>query len=81
MVTFQVVPRLIRIDDWRHEPRKRRRRFRCQECQRLIGDGTRVVIERRGKSSHGYHAACFDAALAGPRPSNAKAALARCHRD
>ena len=51
--------RAFRITDWSHNPARRKHRFRCQVCDRIIGDGADVVIEKRGKSSHGYHTDCF----------------------
>ena len=50
------------IANWSHNPARRKSRFRCQACAKLVADGTTLVIERRGKSSHGYHADCFDGA-------------------
>ncbi len=47
------------ITNWTHNPARRKHRFRCQTCARVIADGSDVVIERRGRSSHGYHAECF----------------------
>jgi len=51
----------ITIDNWTHDPARRKRRFRCGSCSKLIEDGSNVVIERRPGGAHGYHADCFDA--------------------
>lgn len=61
---------VIELTNWVHNPRLRKRRFRCQTCMRLIADGSDVVIERRPRGAHGYHADCFTG-------MNARAALAR----
>lgn len=50
---------LFSIKNWQHNPHRRKHRFRCQQCQIIIKDGSDLVIEKRGKSSHGYHLACF----------------------
>ena len=50
---------LFQIKNWQHNPRRRKHRFRCQQCSKIIEDGLDIVIERRGKSSHGYHVSCF----------------------
>lgn len=62
---------IITIKDWHFNPAKRSHRFRCQGCGKLVEDGSALVIERRGKTSHGYHADCFEGSSAG------KAALVR----
>jgi hypothetical protein len=58
------------LRDWCYDPKRRAHRFRCQGCARVIDDHTDVVVERRGRSSHGYHADCFNGLAA-------EAALAR----
>lgn len=50
---------LITILGWVHNPKRRAHRFRCQGCARIIADGSDIIIERRGGSSHGYHQRCF----------------------
>ena len=65
--------RIFEIKNWSHDPKRRKHRFRCMECDKIISDGTDVVIERRGKSSHGYHKQCFGSGL------SSQAALARAH--
>jgi hypothetical protein len=61
---------IIAIENWSHDKARRKSRFRCNACSKLVADGSALVIERRGTSSHGYHAECFN----GPA---AEAALAR----
>ena len=51
---------VFNIANWTHNPAKRKARFRCQECACIIEDGNDILIERRGKSSHGYHTDCFE---------------------
>lgn len=58
-------PNVITIRDWVHDPKRRKSRFRCQGCAKIIEDGAMLVIERRGKTSHGYHSDCFHASSAG----------------
>ena len=62
---------IITIPNWTFNAAKRKHRFRCQVCAKLVGDGSTLIIERRGKSSHGFHADCFDGSF------EAVAALAR----
>lgn len=62
---------IFTINNWVFNSSKRSHRFRCQVCSKLIEDGSTVTIERRGKSSHGYHIECFNDSFAG------QAALAR----
>ena len=69
--------RVFTIENWHHDPKRRKHRWRCQECQRIIDDGHDVTVERRGNSSHGYHRSCFSAALTSTLPSNARAAVMR----
>lgn len=57
-------PNIFTIEGWQHNPARRKSRFRCQGCAKLVDDGSTLVIERRGKSSHGYHAECFHGAAA-----------------
>jgi hypothetical protein len=63
-------PNVFTIRAWRFDPKRRAHRFRCQGCAKLIADGSDVVLEKRGRSSHGYHAECFTGLAA-------EAALAR----
>lgn len=63
-------PNLFTVSNWTHDPKFRTSRFRCQTCACVIADGGDVVIERRGKSSHGYHAECF--AKGGPAATAAR---------
>lgn len=74
-------PRIFTIRNWTHDPKRRLHRWRCQECMSVIKNGCDVVVERRGRSSHGYHLTCFEAAVASPLPSNAAEVIARASRD
>jgi hypothetical protein len=48
--------KVIEITNWTHDPKRRKARFRCQQCSCLIEDGSNVVIEiRRPGGAHGYH--------------------------
>ena len=47
------------ISNYAFDPKRRKHRFRCQGCHKVIMDGGNVTLERRGGSSHGYHAECF----------------------
>jgi len=52
-------PLKIEIPNWIHNPAKRKHRFRCQGCAKLIADGSTVIIERRPGGAHGYHKDCL----------------------
>lgn len=52
-------PLKFEIQNWTHNPAKRKSRFRCQGCAKLIADGSTVVIERRPGGAHGYHKHCL----------------------
>jgi hypothetical protein len=52
-------PTVFTVRAWVFDPKRRAHRFRCQGCAKIIQDGGDVVMERRGKSTHGYHAMCF----------------------
>lgn len=53
-------PNIFAIENWIHNPARRKSRYRCQGCSKLVADGSHLVVERRGKASHGYHNECFD---------------------
>ena len=73
-------PRIMYLRGWKHDPARRKRRFRCQACGKLVADGGSVILERRGQSSHGYHGECWRATVDTPI-SAAFAARARAIRD
>ncbi len=63
----------FRISNWAHDPSKRKHRWRCSTCGRIIQDGSDVVVERRGSrtrrghwgqswamGSLGFHGDCWD---------------------
>ena len=50
---------MLRILGYVHRPERRRHRWRCQTCSKLIADGSDVIVEKRAHGSHGYHVACF----------------------
>ena len=58
-------PNILTIRKWVHDPKRRKSRFRCQGCGKLVADGSTLMVERRGASSHGYHADCFYTSAAG----------------
>jgi hypothetical protein len=60
----------FRISNWVHNPARRKHRWRCVNCGRLVQDGSDVVVEKRGTrinsggygmGSLGFHAECWDA--------------------
>jgi len=59
------LPRIFTITGWTHDPHRRKHRWRCQGCQRVIEDGSDVTVERRGRASHGYHSECFKTSSGG----------------
>lgn len=58
-------PNIFTIANYRFDPKRRKHRFRCQACCKAVADGEALTVERRGKSSHGYHADCFETSVAG----------------
>lgn len=66
---------IFTIDNYQHQPARRKHRFRCQVCQRLIDDGDTAVVERRPGGAHGYHGDCW--AVGGINVQAAKARAAR----
>jgi hypothetical protein len=66
---------LLHIPDFQYQAERRKHRFRCPTCSRIVEDGE-VVMEtrRRGHSTHAYHGACFTG-------MNATAAIARHNAD
>lgn len=64
-MAYKPRPNIFTIENWVHDPKRRKHRFRCAECQKLVDDGTTLIVERRGTSSHGYHGDCFHTGQAG----------------
>ena len=56
---------IFAIENWVYNPARRKCRYRCQTCMKLVPDGSHLVVERRGKTSHGYHSDCFNSSFEG----------------
>ena len=54
--------RVLRFfDTWKHDPQRRRKRYRCPVCAQVIQDTTDgIVMEQLEHRTRGYHRPCWD---------------------